>query len=348
MSSAHEHFIFRCLQLAKKGINHVHPNPMVGCVITIPDEKANFGERIIGEGYHKKYGGPHAEVNAINSVDDQSLLTQSTAYVSLEPCSHFGKTPPCANLLIEKKVKKVVVASLDPNPLVAGRGIKMLQDAGIDVHVNVLQTKAEDLNRRFYTFHQKKRPYVTLKWAQTQNGFINDASKKQTSISNPLSQQIVHQLRSTEAAIMIGANTAKIDNPSLTTRNWAGQHPVRVLLDAQLSTSMEHKLFTDGFKSLVFNEKRSGKDGEVNYIDQSPKDLNAVLEVLHELGINSVLVEGGSQVLQSFINENLWDEAFVFESRLRLKNGVKAPEINLDHFDLKNVGNNILKHYINR
>jgi diaminohydroxyphosphoribosylaminopyrimidine deaminase/5-amino-6-(5-phosphoribosylamino)uracil reductase len=347
MTIAHEHFIRRCLQLAKKGINHVHPNPMVGCVITIPDENAAFGERIIGEGYHKKYGGPHAEVNAVNSVKDHLKLSQATAYVSLEPCSHFGKTPPCANLLIDNKVKKVVVASLDPNPLVAGRGIKMLEAAGVDVHVNVLQTEAEALNRRFYTFHQKKRPYFSLKWAQTKNGFINDATKKQTNISNPQSQQIVHKLRSTEAAIMIGANTAKIDNPSLTTRNWSGEHPIRVLLDAQLSTPMEQKLFSDGLKTLVFNEKKNGVDGAVEYVKQSPKDLMAVLNHLYSQNINSVLVEGGSQVLQSFINANLWDEAFVFEADFALETGINAPSIPKNKHTTTSINNNILKHYTN-
>ncbi|MFY0673120.1 MAG: bifunctional diaminohydroxyphosphoribosylaminopyrimidine deaminase/5-amino-6-(5-phosphoribosylamino)uracil reductase RibD [Bacteroidia bacterium] len=337
----------RCLQLAKKGINHVHPNPMVGCVITIPDNNSPFGERIIGEGYHKKYGGPHAEVDAVNSVADQLLISQSTAYVSLEPCSHFGKTPPCANLLIEKKVNKVVVASLDPNPLVAGRGIKMLKEAGIDVHVNVLQTEAESLNKRFYTFHQKKRPYITLKWAQTKNGFINDASKKQTSISNPLSQQIVHKLRSTEAAIMIGANTAKIDNPSLTTRNWAGKNPVRVLLDTNCATPIKLKLFCDGFKTLAFNEKKSGSEGEVEFVKKSPNDLNAVMSQLHDRGINSVLVEGGSKVLQSFIKENLWDEAFVFEADFAIEDGVNAPLISKTELTTKSIKTNYLKHYKN-
>lgn len=347
MRLAHEHFIRRCLQLAKKGINHVHPNPMVGCVITIPDSSTAFGERIIGEGYHKKYGGPHAEVNAVNYVIDQSLLSQSTAYVSLEPCSHFGKTPPCTNLLIEKKVKKVVVASLDPNPLVAGRGIEMLKAAGVNVHVNVLQTEAEKLNRRFYTFHQKMRPYVTLKWAQTKNGFINDASKKQTNISNPQSQQLVHKIRSREAAIMIGANTAKIDNPSLNTRNWSGEHPIRVLLDAQLSTPTAQKLFSDRGNTLVFNEIRSGSEGTIEFIKKSPKDLKIVLNYLYTHGINSVLVEGGSQVLQSFINANLWDEAFVFESDFTLKSGVKAPLLLNKEFEKTSINDNNLKHYTN-
>ncbi len=347
MSLAHEHFISRCLQLAKKGINHVHPNPMVGCVITIPDENAAFGERIIGEGYHKKYGEAHAEVNAVNSVKEQSSLSKATVYVSLEPCSHYGKTPPCANLLIEMQVKKVVIASFDPNPLVAGRGIKMLEDEGIAVHVNVLQTEAEKLNRRFYTFHAKKRPYVTLKWAQSKNGYINDDSQKQITISNPQSHQIVHQLRSTEAAIMIGTNTAIIDNPSLTTREWAGKNPVRVLLDANLRTPIEQKLFSDSYKTLVFNEIKEGVAGNVEWLKISPKDLKAVLVTLFQKGLNSILIEGGTQILQAFINENLWDEAFVFEAGLSIEKGIEAPIIELKPFDNKIINNNILYHYLN-
>ena len=327
MSESVEFFINRCFQLAKKGINRVAPNPMVGSVVTVPDELASYGERIIGEGYHKYYGGPHAEVNALSSIKNRDLLKDATVYVNLEPCSHFGKTPPCADLLVASKVKRVVVAMEDPNPEVSGRGVARLRSAGIDVIVNVLQTEAIHLNRRFVTAFTKKRPYVLLKWAETPLGYINGSNKEPVWISNRRCQQIVHQWRSEEQAIMVGANTAIIDNPSLTTRSWDGPSPIRVLLDSTLRTPVSNRLFTDGLPTLVFNERTDKAKGSFEYIKTDCRDLGTVLTNLYSRGINSLMVEGGAQLLQSFIDANLWDEARVITGNNEIIGGTKAPKI---------------------
>lgn len=347
MTNAAEYFMQRCLQLAKKGINSVAPNPMVGCVITIPNNNAPYGQEVIGEGYHKKFGGPHAEVNAVESVKDKSLLKNATAYVSLEPCSHFGKTPPCADLLVRHQLNKVFVASLDPNPKVAGRGVAKLKEAGILVDVNVLQTKADLLNRRFITLHTKKRPYVVLKWAQTQNGYINDSSKTQKQISNLQSQQVVHQIRSNESAIMVAKNTATIDNPSLTTRSWFGSSPMRILLDTNLEVPQTHSLLSDNNATIIVNDKKEFQSDLKEYIKLSPHNLNEVLTVLYEKGISSVLVEGGAQLLKTFIKQNLWDEAFVFSSQENFESGITAPLMAQAAFASTQVSNNTLNHYKN-
>lgn len=327
MSDTAEFFIRRCITLAKKGINRVAPNPMVGCVITVPDGNQPFGERIIGEGYHKEYGGPHAEVNAIASVKDTRLLKTATAYVSLEPCSHHGKTPPCADLLINSGVGKVVAAMEDPNPRVSGNGLARLSAAGVSVSVNVLQTEASTLNTRFMTAQALKRPFVLLKWAQTPLGYINDGHGNPIWISNRRSQQIVHQWRSEEQAIMVGANTAIIDDPSLTTRSWAGASPKRVLMDAQLRTPEDNRLLSDGLDTLVYNNMKKGNKGSVDYRNIDPKNLKAVLHDLYTQNIHSILVEGGSQLLSSFIEKNLWDEARVITGNVETHGGTKAPQI---------------------
>lgn len=346
MSSTAEHFMQRCFQLAKKGINQVAPNPMVGCVLTVPDNNKPLGERIIGEGYHKKYGGPHAEVNAVQSVKDTALLKQATAYVSLEPCSHFGKTPPCANLLINSGVKKVVVACLDPNPSVAGRGVALLREAGIDVLVNVLQTEALHLNRRFITFHTKKRPYVLLKWAQTLDGFIADATGRPKWISNPLSRQYVHQLRSEEAAIMVGSQTALNDNPQLNTRDWAGNDPLRVLMDGRNRTPDSAHLLDGQVPTLVFNSEKNSQEKNLDFVLQDVRSLEQVLHKLYERQINSVLVEGGSALLQSFIDQELWDEARVFIGDTAFGSGTKAPALPQQEYSTISIHNNQLRTYL--
>lgn len=325
MAKIDEHFMTRALVLAERGRKSVSPNPMVGCVIVYKDT-------IIGEGFHQNFGGPHAEVNAINSLQDNSLLTDSTVYVTLEPCSHHGKTPPCSDLLIENQVKKVVVASGDPNPLVNGNGIRRLKRAGIEVVTGILEHEAVELNKRFYTFHQKKRPYVILKWAETSDGFIARENYNAKWISNAYSRQLVHKWRCEEDAILVGTKTAIHDNPSLTTRDWKGKNPVRILIDLELKVKNTHFLFDTNARTLVFNNKKSSKSNNIEWIQLSGTDPeNEILNELHIRSIQSVLIEGGSFTLQRFIDQELWDEARVFRSTKNFGNGIKAPKLNQNH-----------------
>ncbi|MDA0985545.1 MAG: bifunctional diaminohydroxyphosphoribosylaminopyrimidine deaminase/5-amino-6-(5-phosphoribosylamino)uracil reductase RibD [Bacteroidetes bacterium] len=316
----------RCLNLAQKALGDTHPNPIVGAVVV-------YDNQIIGEGWHKKAGTPHAEVHAINAVEDKTLLPKSTLYVNLEPCSHSGKTPPCADFIINHKIKKVVYASKDPNPLVAGQGKLKLKNAGIEVVEGVLQQEAEYINRRFYTFHQEKRPYILLKWAQSRDGFIAplDKNKKDQSvfwISSPLSKQKVHQWRSEEVAILIGVQTVLTDNPSLTTREWPGNNPLRIIMDPNNRIPEEATVLQDTFPTLVVNRNRSKKQMAKNkeQLQLSPYTLEELLNNCYEKNILSILVEGGQKTLQSFIENNLWDEVRIFTSNTDLLEGVKAPQ----------------------
>lgn len=322
-----EFFMQRCLQLAKKGINTVAPNPMVGSVITVPDTSALFEERIVGEGYHRQYGEPHAEVNATLAVANQKLFANATLYVSLEPCSHFGKTPPCAHLIVKKGIEKVVVGAGDPNPKVSGTGIKYLRDHGVEVVEGVLSGECEMLNRRFNTFYSKGRPYVTLKWAQTANKCIARANYDSKWISNPYSRQLVHKWRSENQAIMVGTGTAIHDNPSLTTRLWLGTSPIRVAIDRELKIPSEHHLMDGQVKTLILNQHRNEMVGGTEFVQLSDFTPKGFLEVLHDRNIQSVFVEGGAKLIQSFIDANLWDEARVFTATTTFENGVKAPSI---------------------
>lgn len=319
---------------------------MVGSVITVPDSDAPYGERIIGEGYHRQYGGPHAEVHAVQSVAQKELLKEATVYVSLEPCSHFGKTPPCASLLVDCGVKRVVTGCLDPNPNVAGRGVALLEQAGIEVLVNVLQMEALHINRRFITFHTKKRPYVLLKWAQTLDGFIADATGRPKWISNPLSRQFVHKWRSEEASIMVGSQTAINDNPQLNTRDWSGNSPMRVLMDGRNRVAAETNALDGSIPTLVFNELKEERLDHLEFIKNERKNLNKVLETLYSKNVTSVFVEGGSALLQSFINENLWDEARVFIGNTSFKEGVKAPELPAIEYSTTTIHTNQLRTYL--
>ena len=316
----------RCLNLAQKALGDTHPNPIVGAVVV-------YDNQIIGEGWHKKAGTPHAEVHAINAVEDKTLLPKSTLYINLEPCSHSGKTPPCADFIIHHKIKKVVYASKDPNPLVAGKGILKLKNAGIEVVEGVLQQEAEYINRRFYTFHQEKRPYILLKWAQSRDGFIAplDKNKKDQSvfwISSPLSKQKVHQWRSEEVAILIGVQTVLTDNPSLTTREWPGNNPLRIIMDPNNRIPEEATVLQDTFPTLVVNRNRSKKQMAKNkeQLQLSPYTLEELLKNCYEKNILSILVEGGQKTLQSFIENNLWDEVRIFTSNTDLLEWVKAPQ----------------------
>jgi len=326
----HEKYIKRCIDLAKNGIGTTYPNPMVGSVIVLNDV-------IIGEGWHQKAGEPHAEVNAINSVKDKLLLQHATMYVSLEPCSHFGKTPPCSNLIVDSGIKNVVIGTIDSNSLVSGKGVEYLRTNGCNVIVGVLEDECYKLNKRFFTYHSKKRPYIILKWAETADGFIdkfrdNDSDKLPNWISNSYSQQLVHKMRAQEQAILVGTNTVLNDNPSLTTRLWKGSNSIRVILDRTLKISRDYKVMDNKVKTIIFTEenaKNLTKENRIfERIDFSKNVPSQICEVLYKYEIQSVIIEGGAQVLQSFIEENLWDEAYVFIGNINFKKGIKAPKLN--------------------
>jgi diaminohydroxyphosphoribosylaminopyrimidine deaminase/5-amino-6-(5-phosphoribosylamino)uracil reductase len=314
-------FMNRAFELAQLGLGHVSPNPMVGCVIV-------HNNQIIGEGWHKKYGDAHAEVNAINDVQDKSLLHESTAYVTLEPCAHHGKTPPCADLLIKHRLKKVVIANHDPFHLVNGGGIKRLKATPIEVETDLLAEKGREINKRYFTSIEKKRPYITLKWAQTADGFIARKNFDSKWISNEYSRKLVHKWRSEEDAILVGTNTAKYDNPSLNVRDWKGKDPVRLVVDKQLKLSPALHLFDGSISTICYN---SLKDQESeNLLLKKIDDKNLIEEVLSDLQarkIQSLLVEGGSELLKSFIEKDLWDEARVFTSQNTFENGIEAPTL---------------------
>lgn len=317
-----ELYMRRAIELAELGGGQVSPNPMVGCIIV-------HNGTIIGEGYHQVYGGPHAEPNAIRNVQNHNLLSQSTVYVSLEPCAHWGKTPPCANLLVEKKVKKVVIGTIDSNPLVGGKGIQILEDAGIEVVSGILENEVRDQNRRFFTFIEKKRPYIILKWAQTQDGFVARENFDSKWISNAYSRQLVHKWRSEEDAILVGTSTAKYDNPRLNVRDWDGRNPVRIVLDRNLSLDRGLHLFDGSQKTIFYNQIKSESSDNSEWVQLSPGfGVEAVLEDLYQRKIQSLIVEGGAQVLKSFIEKELWDEARVFTGKVQFGNGIPAPLIN--------------------
>ena len=317
-----EHFMRRCLQLAAQGIGHTAPNPMVGAVLV-------YQNRIIGEGYHEQYGQRHAEVNCLNSIkeEDKVFIPQSTMYVSLEPCSHYGKTPPCADLLIRMKVKKVVVGCIDINEEVAGRGIKRMQDAGIEVLSGVLESECRELNKRFFTFHEKRRPFILLKWAQSLDGFIGSGTNERIFLSNQYTKRLVHKWRSEEASILVGTNTALQDDPVLTTRLWPGNNPKRILLDRNLMVPETNEIFKDNAYTIIFNDQKNEERNNIIYIKiGQPNSLKSILHSLWEMKIQSVLVEGGAKTLKSFIDAGLWDEArVIINVELLIGKGIKAP-----------------------
>lgn len=314
-----EHYMLRCLELARMGMGSVSPNPLVGCVI-VKDRK------IIGEGWHRKYGSAHAEVNAVNSVADKDQLIGSTVYVNLEPCSHVGKTPPCSDLLIAHKVGKVVIANTDTNTLVAGKGIEKLKAAGIEVVQGVREEQGRVLNKRFFTFHEKQRPYIILKWAQTLDGFVARSNYESKWISNELSRQVVHKWRSEEDAVLVGTKTAAHDNPVLTVRNWSGRNPVRIVIDRFLRLPDKLSLFDGSVKTICYNVLKHEEHANLLLIRLPETNfLEALLEHLVSIGIQSVIVEGGSTTLSLFIQAGLWDEARVFTSTRQFYSGIAAP-----------------------
>jgi diaminohydroxyphosphoribosylaminopyrimidine deaminase/5-amino-6-(5-phosphoribosylamino)uracil reductase len=317
----------RCLQLAANGLPAAMPNPSVGAVIVHNDV-------IIGEGFTSAYGGSHAEVNAIGSVADESLLHKATIYVSLEPCSHFGKTPPCSDLIVKHKIPKVVIGTIDPFAKVAGRGIQKLKDAGCEVILNVLKDECIASNKRFFTFHQHKRPYIILKWAQTQDGFIDKIRQENDPvqpnwITNLYARQLVHKWRSEEAAILVGTNTAITDNPKLNTRDWHGNHPVRVVLDKSLRIPENYALFDESIKTIVLTEQKKAATENLVFetINFSENVAQQICDVLHKHHLQSVIIEGGKQTLQTFIDANLWDEARIFTGNSSFQQGIEAPQL---------------------
>lgn len=347
MEASHVLYMQRAIELAKKGTRLSFPNPSVGAVLVCEG-------KIIGEGYTSAYGGAHAEVNAINAVVDKSMLAKASFYVTLEPCSHYGKTPPCANLIVKHKIPNVYIGCIDTFSEVSGRGVKILLDAGCNVEVGVLEQDCLELHKRFLGFHNDKKPYVVLKWAQTKDAFIDvdrevlkveDA--KPTWISNSLSRQKVHQLRAQEHAIMVGTNTALKDNPSLTARSFGGMSPVRILLDRNLRVPVHYSLYNGEVETMVFTEK-IGESKCVTYcqIDFDKDVLTQVLDVLYQKKIQSLIVEGGKQLLQSFIDQNLWNEAMIFVGDQSFKKGVKAPVIEDVFFDKQEcLAEDVLKYY---
>lgn len=325
--AADEKYMLRCIELGRLGAGYVSPNPMVGCVIV-------NGGKIIGEGFHQVFGGPHAEVNAIDSVKNRELLKSSRLFVSLEPCSHFGKTPPCADLIISEKIPEVIVGTIDPFSKVAGKGVERLKKAGLKVMVGLLEPEARELNKRFFTFHEKKRPYIILKWAQTLDGFI-DLKRGQETFGEPTwitglqSRRLVHKFRTEEDAILVGTKTAEKDNPSLAVYNWDGRNPVRIVIDRSLRLPKNLKLFDNLSTTLVFNSLKNENENNTSFIkiDFSQNIIPQILETLYKLSVQSVVVEGGKQLLESFIGNNLWDEVHLFIGNKLFFNGIRAPKI---------------------
>ena len=318
-----EKYMMRCIQLAQNGKLGAAPNPMVGAVVVCDG-------RIIGEGYHAKCGEAHAEVNAINSVKDESLLRRSTLYVSLEPCAHYGKTPPCAKLIVSKGIPKVVIGCQDPFSKVAGKGIEILKQAGCEVVVGVLEKACQDLNKAFFTVQLKHRPFITLKWAQSADGFMdverNDGEP--VKLSSPLTQLIAHKRRAEHQAIIVGTQTARLDNPSLNVRDWCGPQPLRIVIDKDLTLPRHLHLFDGSQPTLVVTEKNETIAGAMTLqVDFNQSILPQLMEELQRRNIQSLLVEGGSKLLQSFIDEGLWDEAYVEHCPQVLGHGIMSPSL---------------------
>ncbi|WP_339894332.1 bifunctional diaminohydroxyphosphoribosylaminopyrimidine deaminase/5-amino-6-(5-phosphoribosylamino)uracil reductase RibD [uncultured Algibacter sp.] len=330
----HDIYIKRCIQIAKNGLGSTSPNPMVGSVIV-------YKNTIIGEGFTSPYGGNHAEVNAINSVSNKDVLKEATLYVTLEPCSHFGKTPPCSDLIVKHKIPNVVIGCVDDNEKVAGKGINKLRTSGCNVTVGVLENECKNHHKRFFTFHNKKRPYIILKWAETNDGFIAPETKNEQKpvwITNAFSRQLVHKWRAEEQAILVGTNTVQEDNPSLTVRDWTGENPIRIVIDKNEKLSKTHTVFNADVETILISK---------NNINFSKNVAKQICDFLFEKHINSVIIEGGAKTLQSCIDANLWDEARVFTGQLEFKKGIKAPKFKGKLISEENIITDTLKIYKN-
>ena len=314
-----EQFMARCIKIAKNGLGSTYPNPFVGSIIV-------HNNKIIAEGYTSEYGGPHAEVNAISQIKDDSILKESTLYVTLEPCSHYGKTPPCCDLVIAKEFKRVVIGTLDPFAEVNGQGYLRLLENGIDVTLGVLEDECKELNRRFITFHQEKRPYIILKWAQTQDGYMGH-DDVQKWITNRYSRQLVHEWRTEEQAILVGKKTALVDNPQLNTRFWEGKNPLRISIDKFLAIPRNFHLYDQSIPTVIFNaiENREDENLKLVKIDFETNIIPPILDYLYQNNYQTLIVEGGSDTIQKFIDMNLWDEARVLSSNAFWNEGILAP-----------------------
>lgn len=329
-----ERYMRRCLDLASMAEGHTSPNPMVGSVIVCDG-------RIIGEGYHRKAGTPHAEVNAVESVTDKALLCRSTLYVNLEPCAHWGRTPPCAKLIIDSRIPEVVVGCVDTFSAVSGKGIEMMREAGVNVRVGVLEEECRRLNRRFFTYHEKRRPYIILKWAESADGYIDaspTSAQRPVWLTNDACRRLVHKQRTTEGAVVIGVNTALLDNPSLTPRMWKGAQPLRVIIDPRLRAPETLTLLSDELPTLILNAERDAElapGKTLRRIDFGRGGVGAVLDELYRMQIQSIIVEGGSVTLRHFIDEGLWDEAWRYRGKAYLADGVRAPRLRYDPQEIK-------------
>ena len=335
----------RCLQLAQNGSGNVAPNPLVGAVLV-------YQNQIIGEGYHERYGQAHAEVNCINSVAEhnKAYIPFATLYVSLEPCAHFGKTPPCTQLIMQYQIKTVVIGCLDPFEAVNGKGAAQLREAGIEVIGPILEAACKSINRRFFHFHTQKRPYIILKWAETANGWMG-LQNQRVAISQEAAKRLVHQWRSAEAAIMVGTKTVSVDNPQLNNRHWNGPSPIRMIIDKQLQLNPNLSLFNDGAPTLIFNAIKQANEGVLQYVKIDPHQLiPSILQYAYNHQIQSILVEGGSQLLQGFIDSGLWEEAYIIKANHQLEadmqTGVKAPSlINAQRVAQQKVGLDSIHYY---
>jgi diaminohydroxyphosphoribosylaminopyrimidine deaminase/5-amino-6-(5-phosphoribosylamino)uracil reductase len=340
----HETYMQRCIQLALLGAGHVAPNPMVGAVLV-------HNDRIIGEGYHQEYGGAHAEVNCIANVDEKNkrLIRLSTMYVSLEPCAHFGKTPPCADFIIKHKIPHVVIGCRDPFEQVNGKGTEKLKAAGIDITTGILEKDCMHLNRRFFTFHTQHRPYIIIKWAETRDRRIGNYGNNRLHITNAITNRLVHKWRNDEAAIMVGTNTAAFDDPQLTNRLWSGKSPVRIILDTDLRLSSSLKIFDRSVPTIIFNTRVHEENGSLIYyqITDDVSVVHQVLNGLYQKKINSVMIEGGTKLIQSFIDEGTWDEARVITNNsLEAGDGVPSPVLTNEKLVRKEIiGDDVIQYY---
>jgi diaminohydroxyphosphoribosylaminopyrimidine deaminase/5-amino-6-(5-phosphoribosylamino)uracil reductase len=336
-----ELFMLRAIELARNGAGSVSPNPLVGCVIV-------YENNIVGEGWHQQFGGAHAEVNAINAVKDKAILKDSVIYVNLEPCSHTGKTPPCADLLASHKVKRVVISNEDPNPLVSGKGLKKLKEAGIDVEVGVLGMESRHLNRRFFTFIEKKRPFIVLKWAQTSDGFIARENFESKWISNTSSRQLVHKWRAEEDAILVGYRTAVHDNPRLTVRDWSGKNPLRIVIDKQLNLDRSLHLLDASVPTICYNFIKQEQSPHLAFVRLEEENMiEQILADLYKRDVQSLIVEGGAQTINQFLSIGLWDEARVITSLKTFERGVLAPKVQLKPREREMINEDELTIFVN-
>ena len=338
----HENFMNKCLKLAKKGRGKTSPNPMVGCVIV-------HNNKVIGEGYHEKYGHQHAEVNAINSVKNKNLLKESVLYVNLEPCAHHGKTPPCSDLIINNNIPKVIIGCKDSFIEVSGKGIEKMKRHNIDVKVGVLEKECLDLNKRFFTFHDKRRPYIILKWAKSKDNLIAPINQKEKFwMTSNSSKKLVHKWRSYEDAILIGSRTAKIDNPHLTVREIQGKNPIRIIINQNLNLPLDLNIYNDEAKTIIYNAIRNDQIKLNKFIKIDFNNLiKSVLKSLYKQKIQSLIIEGGAHTINTFIQQGIWDEARVFTANKNLKSGLPTPVIKKKPFSIKKIEQDIIEMYRN-